>query len=124
MASEEADPLAAEIVEVPIPRKPLKSKNERVEEAEFVITKGFPVWFVWSFKVKRFAVVEVAPTVTTYLESGVVVPIERLSVWVVRWTRVPESVKPGLPPEHAAQVRSPAPSLFKQVLADWEEGQV
>ena len=45
MASEEADPLAAEIVEVPIPRKPLKSKNERVEEAEFVITKGFPVWF-------------------------------------------------------------------------------
>jgi len=46
--------------------------------------KGLPVWLVWSLRVRRFAVVEVAPIVTIDLGSGVVVPIERLSVWVVR----------------------------------------
>ena len=43
---------------------------------------------------RRFAVVEVAPTVSTDLESGVEVPMPTLSVRVVSRTVVPSSVKP------------------------------
>ena len=41
---------------------------------------------------------------TIDLGSGVVVPIERLSVWVVSRTRVPSSVHPeGVPPESSSE---------------------
>ena len=76
---------------------PLGSMKKRVEEEMFWRTKGFPVWEVKVLSVRMLAVVEVAAMVTTLLGSGVVVPIARLSVWVVSRTRVPSSVKPAAP---------------------------
>ena len=73
------------------------------------------------FRVRRFAVVEVAAMVTTERESGVVVPIERLSVWVVRWTRVPESVKPERFWVEVPQMMFPEESVVRELEPeqDW-----
>ena len=65
--------------------------------------------------------VEVAAMVTTERESGVVVPIERLSVWVVRWTRVPESVQPERFWVEVPQMMFPEESVVRELEPeqDW-----
>ena len=77
-----------------------------------------PVWFVWSLRVKRFAVVEVAPMVTTDLGSGVVVPIERLSVWAVSLTTVPSSVKPERFCVEVPQITFPLLSVVREFVPE------
>ena len=81
------------------------------------------MWFWVSLRVKRFDCVEVAPTVNSLLTSGVVVPMAKTSVTVVGTTAVPRSVQPAAE-STVDQLRLPEPSIFKKVLADWEEGQV
>ena len=58
---------------------------------------------------------------TIDLGSGVVVPIERLSVWVVRWTRVPESVKPERFWVEVPQMMFPEESVVRELEPeqDW-----
>ena len=72
---------------------------------------AFPVCPVRVLKVSMFAVVEVAPIVTTDLTSAVVVPIATLSVWVVRRTSVPSSVHPWFVSESVPQIRFPLLSV-------------
>src|SRR3989344_8490247 len=93
-------------------RPPDGSIEKRVEEAESVTMKGLPVCPVWSLRVKRLAVVEVAPMVRTERTSGVEVPMPTLSVAAVSRTVVPSSVKPALLPQ-VAQLKAPAPSVDK-----------
>ena len=69
--------LPAEIVEVPIPRKPEELKYERVVEAKFVILKGSAAWPSFSFNVRRVDWVDVPPMVTIPLTSGVEVPMPK-----------------------------------------------
>jgi hypothetical protein len=85
-----------------------------VEEALLVTSSASPVCPVCNLSVRRFAVVEVAPTVSTERTSGVEVPIPTLSVNVVSLTIVPSSVHPdGVPPELSSvpQIRFPEESV-------------
>ena len=89
-------------------------------EAELVIRNGFPVCPVWSFKVRIFAVVEVAFTVRTDLTSGEEVPMPTLSVRVVSLTIVPSSVQPGsVAPASGSQITFPLESEAK-AFAPWQ----
>ena len=101
-------------VELAVAMSPPEVSRVKTEvDPEFVMTKGSPVCPVWSFKVRRRAVVEVAPIVATERTSAEVVPTPRVSVTVVSRTRVPSSVKPEVLPASASapQMRLPEVSV-------------
>jgi hypothetical protein len=94
-------------------KPPLGSRVNTVVEEIFWTTKGFPLCPPVIRRVKRFAVVEVAPTVRTLLTSAEVVTIATLSVCVSSLTSVPSSVQPTLaaPPPSAPHWMFPEASV-------------
>ena len=58
------------------------------------------------------------------MTSAEVVPMAKLSVWVVEWTSVPASVQPAAEGMEVVQERLPDPSVKRTPFAVWEEGHV
>ena len=84
--------------------------------ATLVIVNALPVWPVRARKVRRSAVVEVAPTVKTALASAEEVPTAVMSVKVWSLTKVPSSCQPETleaEAEIAPQITLPEASVVK-----------
>jgi hypothetical protein len=81
---------------------PEELREKTVVEEMFWTTNGFPLCPPVIRRVRRFAVVEVAPMVRTDLTSAEVVPMDTLSVWVINLTNVPSSVQPDMFPVSAS----------------------
>ena len=107
-----------ENVEEAVAIKPPEAFREKiVVEAAFCTERAEPVCPVSVFKTRLVAAVEVAAIVATEVTSAEVVPTERLSERVVRWTRVPASVKPVFVSASVPQKMFPEES----VSSAWEQ---
>ena len=108
---------AEKVEEADAMRPPKGFKEKTVLEAASWTRSADPVWPVKVRSARFVAVVEVAAMVATARTSAVVVPTARLSVTVVRCTKVPASVHPAPLVIEAHVGFAPAPWVWR----NWPE---